>query len=46
MTYANGDSYEGKFKYNVRTGKGELTTKTMIYKGEFKNDLKNGRGSE
>ena len=47
-TFPNGDEYTGVYKKNKFHGEGILENKRLSYKyeGEFKNGLKEGKGTE
>ena len=45
MTYANGDVYEGDFRYNERHGNGKyIYTNGNIYEGDWIEDKRHGKG--
>ena len=44
LVQRDGDSYEGEFEEGKKHGFGILKSKDFIFKGYFKNDLKEGKG--
>lgn len=44
--FKDGSCFEGKIIGNHITGNGKLTTKTMVYEGEWHENLPHGKGTE
>jgi hypothetical protein len=44
-TWSNGDTYEGEYRYGMRSGHGRMVfANGHVYEGEFKDDVRSGTG--